>query len=234
MGKEFEIVREFTVAASPEQVWDAITDHTAAWLWPLEYEHRLGGDAAFGGKVTAWDPPHHFANRVEGPDGWYNNLDNVIEAREGGSWVRYVHSGVFTDDWDNQYEGADKHTDFYLDALRRYVTHFPGRRATYAAADGPESSKAPGSFAALVRALGLPDTVAEGDRARVSAPGLDDVTVDYRNEYFLGLRTADAMYRFFGRDAFGAPVALTVHHFGDIDQKQTEQSWQSWLDRVYA
>ena len=68
----------------------------------------------------------------------------------------------------------------------------------------------------------------------MSAPGLDDVTVDYRNEYFLGLRTADAMYRFFGRDAFGAPVALTVHHFGDIDQKQTEQSWQSWLDRVYA
>ena len=37
--------------------------------------------------------------------------------------------------------------------------------------------------------------------------------VDFANENFLGLRTADAMYRFFGRNVFGAPVGMTVHDF---------------------
>ncbi len=231
MGKEFEIVREYTVAATPEQVWDAITEQTGGWLWPMEYEHRQGGAAAFGGTVTVWDPPHRFTNRAEHGD-WFNQLDNVIQRHEDGSWVRYVHSGVFTDDWDNQYDGASKHTDFYLHTLRQYLLHFPGRPAVYAAAEGPQSAKAPGSFDRLVDALGL-SGAAEGDRVRVAAHDLAAV-VDYRNRWFLGLRTADAMYRFFGRDAFGQPVAVTVHHFGDADQKRTADAWQSWLDGVYA
>lgn len=45
MEKEFEIVREFEVDASPEQVWEAITTGTAGWLWPIEYEPRQGGAA---------------------------------------------------------------------------------------------------------------------------------------------------------------------------------------------
>jgi hypothetical protein len=235
MGKEFEIAREYTVAATPEQVWEAITDGSGAWLWPMEHEHRLGGAAAFGGTVTAWDPPHHFANRVEGENGWYNNLDNVIQRHEDGSWVRYVHSGVLTDDWDNQYDGASKHTDFYLHTLKQYLVHFTGRPATYASADGPGSSKQPGSFEKLVRALGIAER-REGDRVHLRLPGLDplDAVVDYRNEWFLGLRSDDAMYRFFGRDAFGQPNALTAHHFGEIDPKPTGQAWQSWLDSVYA
>ena len=235
MGKEFEIVREFTVAATPEQVWEALTDGTAGWLWPLEYEHRLGGAAAFGGTVTAWDPPHRFTNRAESGD-WYNQLDHTIQRHEDGAWVRYVHSGVFTDDWENQYDGADRHTDFYLHTLKQYLLHFAGRAATYAAADGPEASKRPGSFARAVQALGLRPEVSEGDRVHVDVPGLDpmDATVDYRNEWFLGLRTDTAMYRLFGRDAFGQPVAVTVHHFGDADQKHLAQSWQSWLDGIYA
>jgi hypothetical protein len=236
MGKEFEIVREYAIAATPQQVWDAVTDGTAAWLWPMEYEHRLGGNAAFGGTVTAWDPPHHFATRVEGPDGWYNNLENVIEARGDGAWVRYVHSGVFTDDWEGQYDGADKHTDFYLHTLKLYLERYTGRRATYASADGPETAKAPGSFQRLRAALGVPESAAVGDRVRVEVPGVGplDTVVDYRNEWFLGLSTDDAMYRFFGRDAFGAPVALTIHHFGEIDPKRTSDAWQSWLETVYA
>ena len=232
MGKQFEIVREMTVSATPEQVWEALTDQTAAWLWPMEYEHRLGGDAAFGGTVTAWDPPRHFANHVDGPDGWYNNLDHIIEARPEGAWIRYVHSGVFTDNWDTQYDGASQHTDFYLHTLKEYLEHFAGRPAVYAAADGPESSRAPGSFDRLRRALGVTDD----RRVRVSLPGVEpfDAEVDYRTEHFLGLRTADAMYRFFGRDAFGAPVAVTVHHFGAVDAKETADALQAWLEGVYA
>ena len=42
MSKEFEIVREFEVDASPEEVWEAITTGTGGWLWPLEYEPQRG------------------------------------------------------------------------------------------------------------------------------------------------------------------------------------------------
>lgn len=45
MSKEFEIVREFEVDASPEEVWEAITSGTGGWLWPLEYEPKKGGAA---------------------------------------------------------------------------------------------------------------------------------------------------------------------------------------------
>src|SRR3954453_9488382 len=107
MSKEFEIVREFEVEAGPEQVWEAITTSTAGWLWPMEYEPREGGAGPFGSTVTAWDPPRRLTGRSESPEGVpqqsFNQLDYVIEPRGGGgSWVRYVHSGIFVDDWDNQ------------------------------------------------------------------------------------------------------------------------------------
>ncbi|MEV3856482.1 hypothetical protein AB0J38_19415 [Streptomyces sp. NPDC050095] len=41
-GKEFEIPREFEVGASPEQVWDAVTNGTAGWLWPRRCRRRRG------------------------------------------------------------------------------------------------------------------------------------------------------------------------------------------------
>ncbi|WP_329520943.1 SRPBCC family protein [Spirillospora sp. NBC_01491] len=242
MGSEFEIVREFEVAASPERVWAAVTTGTAGWLWPMEYEPREGGAAPFGGTVTAWDPPHRLTGRVEdaeGTDGQtLNQLDHLIEPREGGgSWVRYVHSGVFVDDWDDQFDGADQHTDFYLHTLRQYLEHFPGRAAAFAEAHGPEASRAKGAFDAVGRALGLEEGASEGARVRVGLPGAGeaDAVLDYRNENFIGLRTGDALYRFFGRNAFGAPVGLTVHLFGpDADQERDQRVWQDWLNGLYG
>jgi len=244
MGKEFEIVREFEVDASPEQVWAAITTGTAGWLWPMEYEPREGGAAPFGGTVTAWDPPHRLTGSVESPDAvegqTLNQLDHLIEPREGGrSWVRYVHSGIFVDDWDNQYDGAAKHTDFYLHTLRQYLTHFTGLAATHTDVQGPEASTAEDAFEAVARALGLDGAAAEGDRMRVDLPGVgaSDAVVDYRNRYFIGLRTGDALYRFFGRNAFGAPVGISVHQFAPdapAGQEGTQKAWQGWLDGLYA
>jgi hypothetical protein len=238
MSKEFEISREGEVHTTPEEFWDAITTGTGGWLWPMEFEPRVGGAAAFGGTVTVWDPPNHFVTRVEGEDGFFNQLEHVIEGRDGGTtWFRYVHSGVFTDDWDNQYDGASKHTDFYLHTLAQYLTHFSRRPVAYVSANAPAASATADGFRTLRRELGIADTARQGDTLRVALPGLEprDAVVDYLDPDFVGLRTEDALYRFFGRNAFGAPVGVALHLFGDdVDTEKTLHTWQSWLDGLYG
>jgi hypothetical protein len=168
----------------------------------------------------------------------FNALEFIIEARGGGTAVlRYVHSGIMTDDWDNQYDSADQHTDFYLHTLGQYLRYFDGRPVTYVAAEGPDASKAPGSFDALRGALGLAGTGTAGDPVRLTLPGLDPLegVVDYATPNFLGVRTGDGLYRFYGRNAFGMPVGLAHHQFAaGVDREKTELAWRTWLDGLYA
>ena len=168
MAREFEIRREVELPASPEQVWAAVATAagTASWLFPMgESEAHAVGDVVAGHTVTAFEPPHHLAVRAAAPDGTVMNaLEYIIEARDGGTAVlRYVHSGIFTDDWDNQYDAAGQHTDFYLHTLGQYLQYFDGLPVTYVAAEGPESSKAPGAFDAVRRGLGLNGQGAVGE-----------------------------------------------------------------------
>jgi hypothetical protein len=238
MSKEFAVGFEKVMPASPQETWEAITTGTAGWLWPIEYEPHVGGaeTGLAGGTVTAWEPTRHLATRIEGDDGWFNNLDYRLEPRDGGTLVRYEHTGVFLDNWDTEYEGCCQHTDFYSHTLSQYLAQFAGRRATYVSADGPEASQAAGSFATLKNALGLTDGTAVGDVVRFEVPGLDTVdgVVDYVTANFVGVRTADALYRFFGRDAFGYPVGVAQHAFGAVDAEKAGQAWRSWLDGLYA
>jgi hypothetical protein len=62
-----------------------------------------------------------------------------------------------------------------------------------------------------------------------------DGVVDYAEGNFVGIRTADGLYRFFGRDAFGMPVGLQVHLFVDgADKDAIQARWQAWLNGLYA
>lgn len=240
MSREFKIVREGELPTTPEEYWDAITTGCGGWLWPMEFEPREGGEAPFGGTVTVWDPPHHMVTRMEREDGWFNQLEHVIEARGGRTYYHYVHSGIFVDDWDNQYDGADQHTDFYLHTLGQYLRYFSRRPVTYVSADGPASSASADAFVALREALGLRGDAAQGDSVRVTPHGIEpfDAVVDYLHPNFVGLRTNDTLYRFFGRNAFGAPVGIALHLFTedaeDADQEAAERAWTSWLAAVYS
>ncbi|MEV1067827.1 SRPBCC domain-containing protein [Streptomyces sp. NPDC050263] len=241
MSKEFEIVREFEVDATPEEVWEAITNGTGGYLWPMEApEPKVGGTAAFGSTVTAWDPPHHLTVRSE--DVGFsvqsvNQLEHVVEPRDGGrrAWVRYVHSGIFVDDWDNQYDGASKHTDFYLHTLREYLVHFAPRPVAFAQLDGPAAATAADALAAVGPALGLADDARVGDRVSVTGPRAFDAVLDYRDAYFIGLRTDTALIRVFGRNHWGAPVGVSVHDFApDADAEANRDAWQGWLNAVFS
>jgi hypothetical protein len=237
MPREFECSREVILPTSPEEVWEAVatTVGNAAWLFPNEIDSDGAG-------ATAWDPPSHFAVRQERGD-WFNALEYRIEGRDGGTSVlRYVHSGIFVDDWDNQYDAVRQHTDFYLHTLSEYLEHFSGRAATYVGdvpggIQGPPTSAAPDGFQRLRQALGLGGQAGEGDAVRLTPHGLEPVAgvVDYLRPNFIGVRTSDALYRFFGRNAFGAPVGMAIHMFGDgVDADALKRNWQQWLNTALA
>jgi uncharacterized protein YndB with AHSA1/START domain len=235
--REFELRREVVLPGTPEQAWEAVATAAgnASWLFPNEIEPDGPGTAA-------WDPPRHLELRQERGD-WFNAVEFVIEGRDGGtSLLRYAHSGIFVDDWDSQFDAAQAHTDFYLHTLSEYLEHFGGRVATYigdapAGIQGPPSSATPDGFRRLQEALGLGSHLDEGDSARLTPQGLEPIegVLDYVRPNFIGVRTADALYRFFGRNAFGAPVGMSVHMFADaVEPEQTKQAWQAWLDTALA
>jgi uncharacterized protein YndB with AHSA1/START domain len=237
MPREFECRREVVLPGTPEQVWEAVSTAAgnSAWLFPYEIEPA-------GPDTTAWDPPHHLAVRQERGD-WFNAVEFVIEARDGGkSLVRYAHSGIFVDDWDNQYDAAQAHTDFYLHTLSQYLQYFDGRVATYigevpGGIQGPPTSVAPDGFRRLQQALGLGTQAAEGDSVQLAPQGLEPIegVIDYMRPNFIGVRSANALYRFFGRNAFGAPVGMSIHSFADgVEPEKTKQNWQQWLHTALA
>jgi uncharacterized protein YndB with AHSA1/START domain len=243
MSREFEVRREVELKATPEQVFEAVTtaEGNASWMFPVPVPPPDGTPGPGGVRATAWDPPHRAAVAM-GEGDFYNAIEYEIEGRDGGTTLlRYVHSGIFVDDWDQQYDAVTQHTDFYLHTLGQYLEHFAGRTATYVGdvpggIEGPAASASPDGFERLQRALGLPEDVAEGDAVQLSPDGLGalDGVVDYVRPSFLGIRTADGLYRFFGRNAFGHPVGAQMHLFGDVDADALKKTWKDWLERAYS
>jgi len=172
-------------------------------------------------------------DRTAGSTSWNTSLNPL---QGGRAKLHYVHSGIFADNWDEQYDGASKHTEFYLHTLGQYLQHFDGRPVVFTDIQGPATSQVPDGFVQLKKALGM-DGVAAGSRFDVDVDGVGRLSgeVDFANQNFLGLRTADTMYRFFGRNAFGAPVGMTVHDFsGSGDSELTAKAWGGFLEKVYA
>jgi len=241
MSRPFEITAETIVHATPEQAWDAINtpEGIASWLFPMP---RGEGESAWGGHdAVEWDPPRHSVMRMTGPDGTVvNQLENTfVDNGDGTLTIRYVHSGVFgEDDWDTMYDGASRHTSFYQHTLAQYLRHFNGRHAAYVTASGPDASREPGSFGRTIAAMGIGDGASVGDRVsfEVEGYGTVDGEIDYLRENFLGIRSADALYRVFGREVYGGePVSVSHHLFADgIDVDSAQAAWQRWIDGVFA
>ncbi len=243
MSREFEVIRDVDLPAAPDDVWTAITANTAAWQFPTGMEITAGGAPPEGGPFTTWDPPHRLVIRMESPDGTFNALDYTIEAREGGTaHLRYVHSGILADEWEDQYDAIGGHTDFYLHTLGQYLEYFNGRRVTYigqpsAGIAGPEAAGAPDAMDTLRAALGVPSTAGVGDEvhAMLGEAGPLDGVIDYSSPEFLGVRTPEGMYRFFGRNHYGSVVGMSAHLFVDgVDAAAREAALEAWLGSVYA
>jgi uncharacterized protein YndB with AHSA1/START domain len=243
MSRAFEIIRDVDLPAAPDDVWTAITADTAAWQFPTGMEIPAGASPPDGAPITTWDPPHRLVIRMESPDGTFNALDYAIEARAGGTaHLRYVHSGILADDWEDQYDAIDGHTEFYLHTLGQYLQHFNGRQVTYvgqpsAGIEGPESAGTPDAMDKLRAALGIGAAAAVGEavHADLGGAGSLDGVVDYLTPHFVGVRSDDGLWRFFGRNHFGSVVGMSAHIFrDDVDAAATEAALKAWLDGVYA
>ncbi|BCW83000.1 hypothetical protein NicSoilE8_06730 [Arthrobacter sp. NicSoilE8] len=227
-NRKFEIVADTELPGTPERVWEAVTKGTSAWMFPTDQWPDV---------KTVEEHPNHLVSRMEGPDGWFNQLEHVLEPLEGGrAKLHYVHSGIFADNWDEQYDGASKHTEFYLHTLGQYLRYFDGQPVVFTDVQAPAASRTPDGFIKLKEALGV-EGAAAGTSIDVDVDGVGRLSgeVDFSNENFLGIRTSDTMYRFFGRNAFGAPVGMTVHEFGGSgDSELTAKTWGAFLERVYS
>lgn len=179
--------------------------------------------------------PTHLVTRMEGPDGRFNQVEHALCPDSDGTAMRYVHSGIFVEDWDNRYDGASKHTKFYLHTLGEYLRHFDGKPVASSDIQGPEASTAPGGLGTWLSCLGVKDTEA-GSVLDLELPALGStrVTLDFRNENVVGLRTDDALVRIFGRNAFGAPVGVSVHDFAaGADAQQNTALWQEAIESAF-
>jgi hypothetical protein len=186
--REFEIVYDTELPGTPERVWEAVTAGTPAWMFPTDQWPAV---------KTVEEFPHHLVSRMDGPDGWFNQLEHVLEPLDGGrARLHYVFTDI----------------------------------------QAPAASQTPDGFVQLRRALGI-EQAGQGSQVELELDGVGRLSgeVDFANEHFLGIRTSDALYRFFGRNAFGAPVGMTVHDFsGAGDPETTAKAWGNFLEKAYA
>ena len=249
MAHPFELTNEFQVDATPEEVWDAIATGPGVDAWFMgrnEIEPREGGTVRTimrggteEGTVQAWEPPNRLAYRTpEGPDGALHAFEYIVEGREKGSTVvRWVHSGFLGENWESEYEGLSEGDPMYFDKLRVYLTYFRGRTATPVEAFGPAVPNRDGAWATLHRALGLKSAPSLGDRVRLTPEGLPvlDGVVDWLSRDFLGVRTDDGIYRFMHIAPFGGMTGVGHHVFDDaVDQREAEEAWGAWLEKVFG
>ena len=187
--------------------------------------------------AIVWEPPARCVSREQDGE-WFNQLEFAIEERGTSSYIRYVHSGIFVDDWESQYDGARRHTAFYMHTLEQYLAHFRGLTYRHVEVYAPPTSLTADGLAPVRSALGITDGLPVGATFNVDLPGIGvtSVVLDYRDDAFLGLRAHDALYRFFGRNRFGLPVAAGAYQYGEqaTPIEEIEPAWTRWLADVYG
>ncbi|MEJ2853773.1 MULTISPECIES: SRPBCC family protein [unclassified Saccharothrix] len=231
MGHAFEETNEVELAGvTPDQVWDAIATGPGIDSWFMGHNEVDPGATirgAFGGyepahPISAWEPGKHLAYGGEpAPDGRKLAYEFLIEGRDHGSTVlRMVVSGFLPgDDWQDEFEAMTAGGAMFWRTLVEYLTHFAGRIARPVTVFGPEVRDWPALWTRLHAEIGGAEP---GDE--VDVDGTRGV-VYYANAQTIGIRTPDAIYRFF-RGITGHLIAM--HHVFAADGRD-ERTWSTWM-----
>jgi len=239
MTHPFETRGEFTVDATPDEVWEAIASGPGVDSWlmgrtEIDSTARKLTFTMFGevstGTITDWEPSHRYAwHEDENPNGTFTAYEWLIEARDGGgAVVRVVHSGLLGDDWEAEYNGLSLGDRAHLMKLAVYLEHFAPRTTTGSVfLPGPITADA---WTAMTAAVGVGAGAVDGQPARLSVPGLEPVdgTVEFVvSPSFVGMRTDDAMYTLI--HGYNGMVAAAAQYFDDRDRSAETEAWQAWL-----
>ena len=208
MNKLWEVTWEGELPASPQAVWDTFTRHSGNYLWPIEYEPRVGGSETGltqgGGTVTVWEPHRHFATRTR-PEHERDGLNEVhfeLEPLGEITYLRYTHRAEIPEaEYDLQLAMCREHTSFYQHSLGQAACYFPGRQAEYEADD-----EVAGSFAEVCARHGVPEGAVVGDR-------VEGGVIDYLTPRSWASGAPTTLFRVYGRDTWGYPVGTTTHRF---------------------
>ena len=145
---EHRMERTYAVAATPEQVWEAIAtaEGISAWMAPTRLDPQIGGEVSFDlgdfvstGVVTDYTPNQRFA--IEEP--WpiadhmptaHHDLSSLtpiateflIESASGGSCVIRVVTSAYGSgaDWENEFFA--EMIDGWVDILANLAAHLNG------------------------------------------------------------------------------------------------------------
>jgi uncharacterized protein YndB with AHSA1/START domain len=250
---------EFTVelAATPEQVWDAIAtgNGITAWFMPTEVDEGEGGtvlmhmgDDDSPATITGWEPPHRLAY-VE-PD-WATLAGNegasvtglatefLVEAKSGGTCVLRVVTSAFGTgaQWEQEFFD-DMATGWrpYFENLRLYLANFPGQQVTsltaYATVERPRDDV----WAAMRRELGADAAgqavAAHGIAGTVERLGMPPASSD------LLIRLSEPLpgylqFAAHGPDEGPTMTFITGYLFSQdapayVDREQP--TWKAWLE----
>jgi hypothetical protein len=242
MGKQFELVNEIEVDATPEQAWQGIATGEGMDAWYMgrnEIEPREGGRMrtttptwSEEATVTTWDPPNRLAYRTaEAEDGAFMSFDYRIERGDkGNTSIKWTHTGMLGDNWEREYEAMAEGDTAYFHKLGVYLTYFFGRKATPVETYGPEVHDREQAMKLMREGLGLTGPVAVDDKVRLTPEGIAPIegVVEWASPSFLGVRSEDALYRFIW--AFTGPLMVAHHLFADgVDEKEAEAAWAAWL-----
>jgi uncharacterized protein YndB with AHSA1/START domain len=141
---EHRMERTYEVAATPEQVWDAIAtaDGISTWMVPTRLDPQIGGAVSFDvgfwshGIVTDYAPPRRFAYAEPWPladhmpTGHHDvssltpiATEFLVESASGGSCVIRVVTSAYGSgaDWENEFFA--EMIDGVIPLLDRLATH---------------------------------------------------------------------------------------------------------------
>lgn len=237
MSKNFEIRKHVILEATPEQVWHAIATREGQAAWsPDPYQSPEGMD------VKSEENVRLAVRTPAAENGAFHAFEYLISSEDGGATrLTLVHSGYLGDDWDAEFDFGEftgYGWDMYLHTLSQYMRHFADRPAVFVTAQGPQSSATPEGWAVLERALGIDGPVELGQQLRLTPQGLPALegVVDYvyPGVNFLGLRTADGLYRFHDNSAMGLPQAVGHYIYDEVDREAVQRAWEEWFERVYS
>jgi uncharacterized protein YndB with AHSA1/START domain len=234
--------REIELAATPDEVWRAVSTPEGMSVWFVPHaaadgdvEADFGGGNTEAGRVLEWEPGKRVVYGAPGPDGEIPmTIEFLVEGREGGTTVlRLVQSGLFGGaDWEAEYDGFGRGWGVFLHNLAEYFRHFRGLPVAGVVALAFTTRPGDAVWADLIARLGADPAL--GERVRLTPEGLDPVegVVDLRDRFLLGLRTEDGFVRFLVDDPHH--MVSTTHYSSGVAVYRDSRTaaWQSWLDRL--